>query len=254
VTFDVVADAYDRFMGRFSEPLADEFVALADLRAGQRVLDVGCGPGALTRRLVAALGADAVSAVDPSAPFVAAVQERCPGVDVRRASAERLPFDDDTFGVALAQLVVHFMKDPVAGLGEMARVTRPGGAVLASVWDHAGDAGPLSTYWRAVRELDPGARDESGLAGAAEGHLTELAERAGLVDVRPTSLTVHVGFATFEDWWEPYTLGVGPAGAYVAGLDDAGRAALRARCEELLPRAPFELAASAWCVVGRAPD
>ena len=252
MTFDVLADAYDRFMGRFSEPLADEFLALAGLRAGQRVLDVGCGPGALTRRLVAALGADAVSAVDPSAPFVAAVQDRWPGVDVRRASAESLPFADDTFDAALAQLVVHFMKDAVAGLGEMARVTRPGGAVLASVWDHAGGAGPLSTYWRAVRELDPGARDESGLAGAAEGHLTELAESAGLVDVRPSTLTVHVGFPTFEDWWEPYTLGVGPAGVYVAGLDDEGRAALRARCEELLPAAPFELAASAWCVVGRA--
>ena len=253
MTFDVVADAYDRFMGRFSEPLADEFVAVAGLRPGQQVLDVGCGPGALTRRLVAALGADAVAAVDPSAPFVAAVQERCPGVDVRRAAAEDLPFDDDTFDLALAQLVVHFMQDPVAGLREMARVTRPGGAVLASVWDHAGDAGPLSTYWRAVRELDPGARDESGLAGAAEGHLAELVEGAGLVDVQPSSLTVRVGFPTFEDWWEPYTLGVGPAGAYVAGLGDEARAALRARCEELLPAAPFELAASAWCVVGRVP-
>ncbi|HET6651735.1 MAG TPA: class I SAM-dependent methyltransferase [Nocardioides sp.] len=253
MTFDVVAEAYDRFMGRFSEPLADEFMAVAGLRPGQRVLDVGCGPGALTRRLVAALGADAVSAVDPSAPFVAAVQERCPGVDVRRASAEDLPFDADTFDVALAQLVVHFMQDPVAGLREMARVTRPGGAVLASVWDHAGDAGPLSTYWRAVRELDPGARDESGLAGAAEGHLTELAVSAGLDDVQPSSLTVHVGFATFEDWWEPYTLGVGPAGVYVAGLGDEARAALRARCQQLLPPAPFEMAASAWCVVGRVP-
>ena len=131
MTFDVVADAYDRFMGRFSEPLADEFVAVAGLRPGQQVLDVGCGPGALTRRLVAALGADAVAAVDPSAPFVAAVQERCPGVDVRRAAAEDLPFDDDTFDLALAQLVVHFMQDPVAGLREMARVTRPGGVVAA---------------------------------------------------------------------------------------------------------------------------
>ena len=253
MTFEVAADAYDRFMGRFSEPLADEFIALAGLGAGHRALDVGCGPGALTRRLSALLGPAAVTAVDPSAPFVAAVRDRCPGVDVRRGTAEDLPFADNAFDVAMAQLVVHFMADPVAGLREMARVTRPGGAVVASVWDHAGEAGPLSTYWRAVRELDPAARDESGLAGAGEGQLAALAQSAGLADVEPSSLTVRVRFATFEDWWEPYTLGVGPAGGYVAGLDDDGRAALRERCAELLPPAPFEQAASAWCVVGRVP-
>jgi SAM-dependent methyltransferase len=252
VSFEVAADAYDRFMGRFSDPLADEFVALAGLRAGQRALDVGCGPGALTRRLVRLLGPEAVTAVDPSAPFVAAVRERCPGVDVRRGTAEDLPFGTDTFDATLAQLVVHFMSDPVAGLREMARVTRPGGAVAASVWDHAGGTGPLSTYWRAVRDLDPEARDESGLAGAGEGRLAALARAAGLLDVEASRLTVRVGFATVDDWWEPFTLGVGPAGEYVAGLDDDGRAALRARCEELLPAAPFELAASAWCVVARA--
>ena len=182
MTFEVAADAYDRFMGRFSEPLADEFIALAGLGAGHRALDVGCGPGALTRRLAALLGPAAVTAVDPSAPFVAAVRDRCPGVDVRRGTAEDLPFADNAFDVAMAQLVVHFMADPVAGLREMARVTRPGGAVVASVWDHAGEAGPLSTYWRAVRELDPAARDESGLAGAGEGQLAALAQTAGLVD------------------------------------------------------------------------
>lgn len=254
VSFEVGADAYDRFMGRFSQPLADEFVALAALRPGQRALDVGCGPGALTGRLVSRLGADAVAAVDPSAPFVAATRERHPGVDVRLAAAEDLPFEDDTFDAALAQLVVHFMKDPVAGLREMARVTRRGGPVLASVWDHAGDAGPLSLYWRAARELDPGARDESGLAGAGEGQLADLARAAGLTDVRASVLTARVGFSTFDDWWAPFLLGVGPAGQYVAGLDEAGREALRARCEALLPPAPFEVAASAWCVAARVPD
>src|SRR5690349_7074584 len=112
-------------MGRFSEPLATEFVTLLGLRAGQRVLDVGCGPGALTRVLVQRLGADAVSAVDPSESFVAAVGERVPGIEVHRASAEDLPFADDRFDAAVAQLVVHFMTDPVAGLAEMGRVTRP---------------------------------------------------------------------------------------------------------------------------------
>jgi SAM-dependent methyltransferase len=252
VTFDVAADSYTRFMGRYSEPLAVQCAELADVQAGYRALDVGCGPGALTAQLVDRLGADAVSAVDPSDPFVAAVRARFPQVDVRCAVAEQLPFPDDSVDLALAQLVVHFMTDPVAGLSEMARVTRPGGLVAASVWDHAGGGGPLATFWRAVHDIDPGARDESELPGAREGHLAELCEAACLTDIEPTSLTVTVRFATFADWWEPFTLGVGPAGAHVAQLDQAQRDVLRGRCAQLLPPAPFEVAASAWCVRARA--
>ena len=252
MSFNVTADAYDRFMGRFSEPLAARFAELAEREAGQRALDVGCGPGALTAQLVDRLGADAVSAVDPSASFVAAVRARLPGVDVRCAAAERLPFPDDSFGLALAQLVVHFMADPVSGLSEMARVTRPGGLVAACVWDHAGGSGPLATFWRAVHDIDPQARDESELAGAREGHLAELCEAARLKNIEPTSLTVAVRFATFDDWWEPFTLGVGPAGTHVARLDEAQRDGLRSRCARLLPTSPFEITASAWCVRARA--
>jgi SAM-dependent methyltransferase len=252
MTFNVTADAYGRFMGRFSEPLAARFVELAQAEPGQRALDVGCGPGGLTTQLVDRLGAGAVSAVDPSAPFVAAVRERLPGVDVRSAAAEDLPFPDHSFDLVLAQLVVHFMADPVSGLAEMARVTRPGGLVAACVWDHAGGNGPLATFWRAVHDIDPQARDESGLAGAREGHLAELCEAAHLGDVESTSLTVTVPFATFSDWWEPFMLGVGPAGAYVAQLDQAQRDGLRDRCARLLPPSSFTIAASAWCVRARA--
>src|SRR5215467_7960108 len=137
-------------MGRYSEPLAAKFVELAIVKRGQRALDVGCGTGALTAALVERLGPGAVSAVDPSESFVDAVQSRFPTVDVRRASAERLPFPDGSFDSTLAQLVVHFMKDPVAGLREMARVTRSGGSVGACVWDHAGGRGPLTVFWQAV--------------------------------------------------------------------------------------------------------
>ncbi len=251
MTFDVTADSYARFMGRFSSPLAERFVDLLAPRPGQRALDVGCGPGALTVPLAGLLGVDAVAAVDPSESFVASVRERLPGLDVRTAAAEALPFGDDGFDLALAQLVVHFMADPVAGLREMARVTVPGGTVAANVWDHSSGGGPLSRFWEAVTELDPGARDESRLAGAREGHLATLFDEAGLHDVQPGVLTVRVGFADFEDWWQPYTLGVGPAGAYVAGLDAARREELRSRCAERLPDGPFELGASAWCVRGR---
>lgn len=251
MSFDVPADAYARFMGQYSEPLAERFVERAGVRQGQRALDVGCGPGALTARLVERLGAPAVAAIDPSAPFVDALRARLPDVDVRSGVAERLPFDDDGFDLSLAQLVVHFMTDPVAGLTEMARVTRPGGIVAACVWDHAGGGGPLATFWRAVHDTDPAARDESDLAGAREGHLAMLCEAAGLADIEPTRLTVSLRFATFADWWEPFTLGVGPAGAYVAQLDDPRRVALRTRCAQLLPSAPFEVDASAWCVRAR---
>jgi SAM-dependent methyltransferase len=252
MTFNVSADAYARFMGRYSEPLAVQFADLAQVRAGDRALDVGCGPGGLTAQLVERLGADAVSAIDPSDPFVAAIRARFPAVDVRSGVAEQLPFPDDSFDLALAQLVVHFMSDPVAGLVEMARVTRPGGLVAACVWDHAGGGGPLSTFWQAVHDIDPAAPGEAELAGAREGHLAELCKAASLNDIEPTSLTVKVAFPTFEDWWEPFTLGVGPAGAYVTQLDAAHRNGLQTRCAQLLPSAPFEVAASAWCVRARA--
>ena len=252
MSFDVSPDAYLRFMGRFSEPLAVQFADLTGIGPGQRVLDVGCGPGALTAELVSRTSPDAVSAVEPSASFAAAVRERLPGVDVRRSAAERLPFPDDTFDAALAQLVVHFMTDPAAGLREMGRVTRPGGVVSACVWDHAAGRGPLGVFWQAVRELDPAADDESDLPGVREGHLATLFAQAGLNGTQVTTLTVPASYASFEDWWEPFTLGVGPAGAYVAALAPDRQAALRDQCRHLLPAGPVEISASAWAAVSRA--
>jgi SAM-dependent methyltransferase len=223
LTFAVPADAYDRFMGRYSSQLSARFADLAGVQPGQRALDVGCGPGALTGELVARLGADAVAAVDPSESFVAAARERHPGVDVRQAAAENLPFPDDEFDVALAQLVVHFMTDPLAGVREMARVT-------------------------ALHRFDPDAEDESRFTGAREGQLVELFESAGLGEVTQAELTAGVDYRTFDEWWEPMTFGVGPAGAYVAGLDDAGREALKEHSREVLPGAPFRLDVWAWAV------
>jgi SAM-dependent methyltransferase len=251
VAFDVGADAYSAFMGRYSEPLADLFVQWARVGPGRRALDVGCGPGALTARLVERLGAARVLAVDPSASFVAAARRRCPGVIVQQAAAEQLPFPDGSVDAALAQLVVHFMADPVAGLAEMARVIRPGGVVAACVWDFASGSGPLTAFWSAVRDLDPGVEDESGRAGTSEGHLVELFRAAGLDAVEPGKLTVTVPYASFEEWWHPYTLGVGAAGDYLATLDPPAREALKAYCRERLPDGPFEIRAAAWAARGR---
>ncbi len=252
MAFDVAPDAYGRFMGRYAEPLAVEFVEWAGVGPGQRALDVGCGPGTVTARLVERLGAGAVAAVDPSTTFVAATRERFPDVDVRRGVAERLPFPDGAFDAALAQLVVHFMSDPVAGLREMARVTRPDGVVAACVWDHAGGQGPLSVFWQAVRDIDPDHPGEADLAGTRQGHLEELSRAAGLELVEVGALSVTVPYASFDQWWEPFTLGVGPAGDYVAGLAAQRRALLRSRCADRLPPAPFEISPIAWCVRARA--
>ena len=250
MSFVVGADAYDRFMGRYSAPLAPQLADFAGVTAGQRVLDVGCGPGALTAELVERLEPASVAAVDPSEPFVAAAQERYPEVSVQRAAAEELPFGDDEFDVALAQLVVHFMADPVAGVREMARVTRKGGVVAACVWDLAGGGAPISPFWDAAHKLDPNVEDESKLAGAREGHLGELFREAGLHDVQEGVLRVTLEHPTFEDWWEPFTLGVGPAGAYAAGLDPQRLAQLRELCRELAPAEPFVLTARAWAARG----
>jgi SAM-dependent methyltransferase len=250
MSFDVAATAYDDFMGRYSRLLAAQMADLAGVRAGQRALDVGSGPGALTAELVERLGPADVAAVEPSTPFVAAIRERFPGVDIHQASAESLPFPDGSFDAAIAQLVVHFMADPVAGLLEMKRVTRPGGVVAACVWDNAGGLGPLSLFWQAARELDPEVEDESRLAGASEGSLAALFRAAGLRDLVETVVSADLEHQSFEAWWEPFTRGVGPAGSYTARLDPERQAQLREACRRLLPAGPFVQPARAWAVRG----
>ncbi len=250
MAFDVAAESYDRFMGRYSTQLSAQLADLAGVAAGQRVLDVGCGPGALTAELVARLGAENVAAVDPSEPFVAAARERHPGVDVQLAPAEDIPHPDETFDAALAQLVVHFMADAVAGIREMARVTKPGGVVAASVWDMAGERAPISPFWVAARRLNPGVQDEAARTGARQGQLTEVFAAAGLREVEQAEHTAAVEYETFDEWWRPYTFGVGPAGAYALSLSEEERDALREECRRGLPDAPFTLRATAWAARG----
>jgi len=142
------------------------------------------------------------------------------------------------------------MADPVAGLREMRRVTRRSGVVAACVWDHAHGTGPLGLFWEAARVLGGEVGDESALAGAREGHLGELFREAGLREVDEGALTVRVEHPSFEEWWEPFTLGVGPAGRYVVGLDVDRRAQLREQCRKMLPAPPFVLTARAWTARG----
>ncbi len=255
-TFRASAEAYDRFVGRYGAPLAAAHIAFAGVAPGMRALDVGCGPGALAQALAEQLGAAAVCAADPSQPFVDAARERLPGVQVVRAPAEALPFDDDGFDAVLSQLVVNFMRDPVAGVREMARVARPGAIVASAVWDYAGEMTLLRAFWDAAREVDPGAAPpptrRSSCRGASEDELGGLWREAGLRDVRCGALTVSAAYASFEDLWAPLPTGVGPAGAFCASLDDERRAALHDAYRRRLGvgDAPFELSARAWAVAG----
>jgi SAM-dependent methyltransferase len=246
VSFVVPPEAYARFMGRYADPLAEVFVAFAGVGVGDDVLDVGCGPGALTARLLS-VGAK-VAAIDPSPPFIDAIRQRCPDVDVRQGAAEELPYDTASFDAALAQLVVHFMTDPVVGIRQMARVTRRGGVVAACVWD--GPTGALAPFWDAVHTIDPEAQDEALLFGAHRGHLTELFDTAGLRDVEEDSIAVDVVHPSFAEWWEPYTYGVGPAGDYVQRLDDDGRGRLESAARDRLGDGPFTVTATAWAARG----
>ena len=249
--FAVSADAYDRFMGRYSVPLAPVFADFAGVTSGQRVLDVGCGPGALTSELVDRLGSDSVVAVDPSSSFVEAMHERHPRVEVHEADAEVLPLGSDSFDGALAQLVVHFMTDPVQGLREMLRVTKPGGVVAACVWDFVEGGSPLSQFWATARGLDPAAPGEDALPGTRRGHLTQLLVEAQADQVEEDALSITVQHDTFEEWWAPFELGVGPAGSYVAALNSLDRRRLEERCRESLPEAPFMVTAVVWAARGR---
>lgn len=229
-------------MGRYAEPLAQVFATFAGVETGDQVLDVGCGPGALTAQLLS-LGAG-VAAIDPSPPFIDAIRLRFPDIDARLGAAEELPYEAGEFDAALAQLVVHFMTEPVTGIRQMARVTRRGGLIAACVWD--GPTGALAPFWDSVHMVDPEAQDEALLAGAHRGHLTELFEAAGLHAVEEVPMVVEVVHPTFAQWWEPYTFGVGPAGDYVRGLDDDRRTRLEAAAREHLGSGPFTVTATAW--------
>jgi SAM-dependent methyltransferase len=256
-SFLTTGDAYDAFIGRYSRRLAVAFASMAAVAPGQSVLDVGCGPGALTGVLAERLGAGAVSACDPSPPFVADCAARHPGVDVRLGRAEEIPFDDARFDRAMAQLVLHFVSDPSLAAAELRRVVRPGGMIAACVWDFAERMQMLRSFWDAALSVDPNAPDEARiLRFGREGEIAALFESAGLNDIVETTLEVSSAYEGFDELWSGFLAGIGPAGSYLVSLDEAHREAVRGELFGRLgsPAGAFTLAATARCARGRVPD
>lgn len=253
MSFDVAANAYARYIGRYSTPLAPRFIELAEVASGS-ALDVGCGPGALTRELAARLGASSVAAVDLSEPFVAACRASVPGADVRLASAEALPFEDDTFDAALAQLVLSFIRDADRAAAELVRVVRPGGTVATCMFEANGFT-LVRIFWEAALALDPEAPNDARLPFRRMPELVSLFERAGLEDIATDVIDIEAEYADFDDYWAPFSFGIGPAGIYLAAQSVERRAALRDACFEALggPTAPFTLDAKVLAIRGRAP-
>jgi ubiquinone/menaquinone biosynthesis C-methylase UbiE len=252
--FAAPAEHYDRFMGRYTPSLAAALADAAAVNDGMRVLDVGCGPGGLTRELAARVGAANIAAIDPAPQFAEACRKRNPGADVRQGVAEELPWADAEFDAALSSLVIGFMRDPDQGVQEMARVTRPGGTVAACMWDIAtGGMTMLRMFWSAVREVDPAAEGERRMAGTVEGDIAERLRRAGLDDVDHGALSAHADYTGFDDFWEPFTFAVGPSGQHLRSLSADQQARVRESCRAALPDGPFTLGARAWYARGTAP-
>lgn len=245
-------DAYQRLMGGYSDLLAPELAAVVGVQPGQRVVEVGCGPGALTTVLAGIAGAERIAAVDPSEPFVEATRRRVPGADVRVGPAEMLPFEDSTFDRAVAQLVFHFVSDPARSASEMARVTKPGGRVAACVWDMTGGMTMLRGYWDAAREVDGATEGEDKRFGGMPGELATLFRDAGLRDVQDMPLTVTRRYQSFDELWSSLTAGVGPIGQHAASLAaDKAKAVADAFHRRVgSPSGAFALSATAWCAVG----
>jgi ubiquinone/menaquinone biosynthesis C-methylase UbiE len=248
--FNVSDTAYDRFMGRYSVRLAPVFADFAGIDG--RVIDVGAGPGALTAELVQRVGAENVAAAEPSPGFVEALRTRLPGVDARVARGEELPWEDDSFDAALAQLVVSFMADPPAGVREMRRVVRPGGVVAVCMWDRD-NMEMFAAINRAREAVAPGTFERTAMRYRDAPELAQLLADTGLHDIETGALDVEASYTGFDDFWGALSSGVGPAGQWVLELTDEQRAALPDELRRQLgePEGPFTLHARAWAARGR---
>ena len=249
------ADSYQMFMGRWSQRLAPELVGFSNVHDGHYVLDVGSGTGALTAALRDAFATVRIVGVDPSEHFVRHATDHVADARARFevGDAQHLQFPDATFDAALSSLVLNFVPDANRAIREMMRVTKPDGIWAAAVWDHGKDGMQmLSVFWEEAIAVDPAAKgkDEANMTLCREGALAELCHQQGLKGVQTASLKMPLRFATFDDYWAPFSLGIGPAGAYLASLPHEQRNLLRDRLQKRLAmsQSGIELSARAWAV------
>jgi SAM-dependent methyltransferase len=257
------AEAYERFMGRWSRRVAPRVVDFTELPEGGRMLDVGSGTGSLAFAIAERKHQARVVGIDPSKEYVAYASSRNPFPDratFKVGDAQQLPFPDASFDGALSLLVLNFIPDPRKALGELRRVTKPGGKVSAAVWDYGGDMRMLRTFWDAAVSTDPGAEnlDEKHMPLCRAGELSALWRQAGLEKIREEPIEVGMKFESFTDYWDPFLLGQGPAGAYVRRLDPNRLQALREEVKRRLSlpaeETAFVLPSRVWSVCGVVPN
>jgi SAM-dependent methyltransferase len=245
-------DGYEQFMGRWSRRLAPLFVDFAQVGADDVVLDVGSGTGALSLA-VTAVGSARVTGIERSESYVRHAQQHASSDRARFqiGDATALPFPDNTFDRALSMLVLNFVPAPAVALDQMIRVTRPGGVVASAVWDYGDGMGMLRMFWDEAVAQNPEAepRDERHMPLCGRGALAELWRDHGLHCVDQRALTIEMAFSSFDDYWQPFLLGQGPAGAYVTSLSEFDRRALQSRLQRRWA-AGLSLNARAWAVRG----
>lgn len=250
-------DAYERYMGRWSRQLAPRFLQALTVPREQRWLDVGCGSGALAQAIVDHCAPASVIGVDPSAGFLAAARQWLPPqVELHQAAADKLPLADASVDATVSALVLNFVPDAHAALREMARVTTSGGQVAACVWDYANKMDLVRLYWDTAAELGllaPGQDQGERFPICRPEALQTAFAAAGLSQVRVWPIEIDMRFMDFDDYWQPFLGGQGPAPAHAMGLDESARARLRDRlAERLAGRADVSivLAARAWAACG----
>jgi trans-aconitate methyltransferase len=249
---------YERYMGRWSRPVARRFLAWLGLPPGRHWLDVGCGTGALTGEILASGEPASVTGVDPSADFVAHAAARVadPRASFRVGSAQALPTADATADAVVSGLVLNFVPDQAAALTEMRRATRPGGVVAAYVWDYADGMQLIRRFWEAAAAVGAQVRDlEEGLRFTVcrPEPLAAVFHGAGLEDVTVQEIVVPTVFADFDDYWTPFLGGTGTAPSYAVSLEESKRTALREHLRASLPTeadGSVHLTARAWAVRG----